>query len=227
MGLFDIYKRGKKPEQKTAKERKAQTEKYLKSISVPFIDHLPAIEEESEARIRTPQEIARRIMVLIYLNYIAEEPDDKENVVDFLKQQGLWNSISNAEIELFKNELTDQDKINISWRSEAIWILLWAINKVEKLELPIEQVEISKLLSLVPDFMADTNEFVETATLRAVSEILDISDLTYRLHWATRQADLDKLEKLRINESIVEERHYAINWVTCYDENWDNITTDT
>lgn len=227
MGLFDIYKRGKKSEQKTAKERKAQTEKYLKSLSIPFIDHLPAIEEESDARIRTPQEIAKRILVLIYLNYIAEEPDDKENVVDFLKQQGLWNSISNAEIELFKNELTDQDKINISWRSEAIWILLWVINKVEKLELPIEQVEISKLLSLVPDFMADTIEFVETATLRTVSEILDISDLTYRLHWATRQVDLDKLEKLRINESIVEERHYAINWVTYYDENWDDITTDT
>ena len=227
MGLFDIYKRGKQSEQKTAKERKAQTEKYLKSLAIPFIDHLPAIEEESDAKIRTPQEIAKRILVLIYLNYIAEEPDDKEIVVDFLKQQGLWNSISNDEIELFKNELTDQDKINISWRSEAIWILLWAINKVEKLELPIEQVEISKLLSLVPDFMADTNEFVETATLRPVSEILDISDLTYRLHWATRQADLDKLEKPRINESIVEERHYAINWVTYYDENWDDITTDT
>jgi hypothetical protein len=98
---------------------------------------------------------------------------------------------------------------------------------VAKIDLPIEQVEIPKILRLLPDFMTATNEFVETASLRTVSEILDLSDLTYRFHWAARQADLDKLVKSELNLSITEERHYAINWVTYYEENWDDITTDT
>ena len=227
MGLFDIFKWDKQSEPKTALERKTHTEKYLKSQGIPFIDHLPLIEEESEVKVRTPQEIAKRILVLTYLNYVAEEPEENEKVVDFLKQQELWDSVSNDEIQFFTNNLTDHDKVNISWRTEAIWLLLWTINQVDELDLPVEQVEISKILNLLPDFMIDTSEFVATATSRTASEILDISDLTYRLHWATRQGELDKSETLNLNSSILVERHYAINWVTYYDENWDDITTDT
>jgi Domain of unknown function (DUF4272) len=227
MGLFDIFKKDKYSAPKTAQERKSQTEKYLKSLGIPFIDHLPLIEEENEVRVRTSQEVAKRILILTYLNYLAEEPEDKEKVIDFLMKQGLWESISENEIKLFKTDLTDRDRINISWRSEAIWLLLWTINKVKDLDLPIEEVQVPKMLEHLPDFMTDTKKFIETATLRTVSEILDMSDLTYRLHWATRQQELDKTDKLKLNSSIVQERHYAINWTTYYDENWDDITTDT
>jgi Domain of unknown function (DUF4272) len=227
MGLFNIFKKSSWYKPKTALERKAQSENILKSFGVPFIDHLPLIEEESEARVRTPQEIAKRLLILTYLNYVAEEPGEKEKVITFLKQQQLWEYVSNDEVELFKNQFTEQDQINISWRTEAIWLLLWTINKVDKFEMPIEQVEIPKILSRLPNFMSDTKEFIETSTLRTVSEILDLSDLTYRLHWAVRHSELNNLELLQLNSSIVEERHYAINWVTHYAENWDDITTDT
>jgi hypothetical protein len=228
MGLFDIFKKDKQSEPKTAIERKLQNEKCLKSLGIPFIDHLPLIEEEHEVRVRTSQEIAKRILVLTYLNYVAEEPEDREKVVDFLKVQELWDSVSRDETKLFKKRLTDKDKINISWRSEAIWILLWTINKVDNLDLPIEEIEVSTILDLLPDFLTDTYEFVEKSTLRTVSEILDISDLTYRLHWAAREAYSNKEEiPGNLNSSILQERHYAINWATYYGEDWDEITTDT
>ena len=51
----------------TAVERKQNSERLLKSLNIPFIDHLPLIEEDDEAKIRTPQEIASRILVLTYL----------------------------------------------------------------------------------------------------------------------------------------------------------------
>ena len=81
----------------TAVERKQNTERLLKSLNIPFIDHLPLIEEEHEAKIRTPQEIAQRILVLTYLNYVSEEPEHRDKVIDFLKEQDLWNSVSNDE----------------------------------------------------------------------------------------------------------------------------------
>lgn len=211
----------------TAIERKQNTERLLKTLNIPFIDHLPLIEEEHEARIRTPQEIAKRILVLTYLNYVSEEPDDREEVIKFLKEQELWDSVSVDEKVLFAKDLTDQEHINISWRSEAIWLLLWVINKFDTIDLPTEEVSISQILDLLPDFMTDTKDFIRTATIRTVSEILDLSDLTYRLHWAVRHTELNNLETLNINSSVVQERHYAINWVTFYEDNWDDITTDT
>ena len=211
----------------TAIERKQNSERLLKSLNIPFIDHLPLIEEEHEARIRTPQEIAQRILVLTYLNYVAEEPEERDKVIDFLKEQDLWNSVSNDEKELFSKELSDQEHVNISWRSEAIWLLLWVINKVDTVYIPSEEVSIPQILELLPDFMTDTKDFVKRTTMKTVSEILDLSDLIYRLHWATRHTELNNLETLYLNSSIVQERHFAVNWVTYYEDNWDDITTDT
>lgn len=230
MGIFDIFRNSdseKKP--KTAEQRKKETEKYLASLNIPFIEHLPLLEEEDEVKIRTAWEIAERTLILVYLAYVAEVPEEKENVIDFLKTSLIWDKVSPDEKSLFeKVELTDREAVNISWRSEAAWLLLWAINKVDKLELPTEQIEISELLSKFPKFLTSPDEFIENAILRPVTEILDISDLIYRLHWAARNADLNnKPIPAALDLSIIMERHYAINWVTYYADEWDDVTTDT
>jgi hypothetical protein len=230
MGILDIFKKqnnGNSP--KTAEQRKKETEKLLKSLNIPYIDHLPLMEEENEVKIRTAQEIAERILVLVYLAYISEVPDARENVIDFLKANSLWDKVSPGEKELFqKEELTEQETVNISWRSEAVWLLLWAINKVDNLELPTGQVIINEIVSRLPEFLTAPKEFIETAIVRPKTEILDISDLTYRLHWATRDADLKgKSIPANLSLSIIMERHYAVNWITYYADEWDEVTTDT
>lgn len=230
MGIFDIFKKPNNGSNyKTAEQRKKQTEKYLKSLNIPFIDHLPLIEEENEVKIRTAQEIAERILILVYLAYVSEVPDERENVIEFLETNLLWDKVSPDEKELFqKEELTDQETTNISWRSEGVWLLLWTINKVDKLELPTEQVEIPKIVSLLPEFLTDPTEFIKNAIVRPTTEILDQSDLVYRLHWATRNADLNNQPMpANLDLSIIMERHYAINWVTFYADEWDEISTDT
>jgi hypothetical protein len=230
MGILDFLKKqnnGNGP--KTAEQRKKETEKLLKSLSIPYIDHLPLVEEENEVQIRTAHEIAERVLILVYLAYVSEVSDERGNVIDFLKTNSLWDKVSPDEKELYqKEELTDQEAVNISWRSEAIWLLLWTINKVDKLELPKEQVVINEIVSRLPEFLTDPKEFIETATIRPTTEILDISDLTYRLHWAARNADLNEQTiPVNLSSSIIMERHYAINWVTYYAEEWDEVTTDT
>ena len=230
MGLFDIFKKSDKGNNpKTAEQRKKHTEKYLKSLNIPFIDHLPLIEEESEVKIRDAKEIAERILILVYLAYVSEVPGERENVIDFLKANLLWDKVSPEEKEIFqKEELTDQEIANVSWRSEAVWLLLWTINRVDKLELPTDQIEISEIVSRLPKFLTDTKEFIENAIVRPTTEILDVSDLIYRLHWATRNADLNNQPiPANLDLSIIMERHYAINWVTYYADEWDEISTDT
>jgi Domain of unknown function (DUF4272) len=212
---------------KTAIERKLLTEKYLGEIGIPFIEHLPTIEEESETELRTSQEIAERIIILSYLCYIGEVEEDKPEVIKYLKKEKLWDAVSPMEKNLFltTTKFEQQELINISWKAECIWILLWSIKKFEDLELPTDEIQIGDFIELLPDFMENPNHFIETSQLRDKSEILDQSDLLYRLHWAAKN---DKSHELPINRSMIQERHYAINWITCYENlNWDEITTDT
>lgn len=214
-------------ELKTALQRKLITEKFLGEIGIPFIEHLPTIEEESETVLRTAQEIAERIIILSYLCYIGEVEEDKLDVVKYLKKEKLWDSVTPIEKKQFltTSKFEQQELINISWKAECIWILLWTIKKIEVLEMPTDEIQIEDFIELLPDFMETTKHFIETSQLRYKSEILDQSDLLYRLHWAAKN---DKSHELSINRSIIQERHYAINWVTCYENlNWDEITVDT
>ncbi|MFL5742922.1 MAG: DUF4272 domain-containing protein [Flavisolibacter sp.] len=210
----------------TPAERKSRIENLLTSLNIPYIGHLPLI-EESEARVRTPQEIANRICVLMYLYYVSKKPQDRNNLIVFLKEQKLWEAVSSHEKELFTIDVSGQEQIKISWRTEAIWLLLWAINKVDKLELPVDRVSISEIFERIPGFMEDTKEFVQTATGRTTPEILDVADLTHRLHWATQHTELNGPLALNLNSNIVQERHHAINWAIYYADNWDEITTDS
>ena len=225
----------RKNAQKTAEQRKKETERLLKSLHIPFFEHLPLLEEESEVKIRTAQEIAERILVLLYLSYLGfvsiedGESDERVKIIDFLRSNSLWEKVSPKEKELFlKKKLTRQEATIMTWRTEAIWLLLWTINKVDKLELPIEQAKIPEIISRISNLFANPKKFIETAIIRPTTEILDVSDLVYRLHWATTDAGLDNRPvPANLSSSILHERHYAVNWVTYYAEEWDEITTDT
>lgn len=165
---------------------------------------------------------------MTYLNYVNEVPEERNEVITFLKSENLWNKVSPEEKQLFVKNLSKQEKINISWRSEASWMLLWTIGRCQIDPFETEEVSIQELLSLLPKFKAATSDFINSATTRTISEILDMSDLIYRLHWATKQEGQDNSIKTGLNNSVVMEWHHAINWVTYYeDQEWDDITTNT
>jgi hypothetical protein len=75
----------------------------------------------------------------------------------------------------------------------------------------------------------DEPDFITQARLRPTAEILDAQDLTMKIHWALRNAylkgecvppDLDWREEddgMPVNlcqaARVVQERHYALNWL--------------
>ena len=73
------------------------------------------------------------------------------------------------------------------------------------------------------------SEFIEKADLRSIDEILNELDKTYRMNWACVDARI-KGEQVSgsINPSVIYERHYALNWLTKYqNQEWDNVQTNT
>jgi len=229
MGFFDVFKKGRDKGPKTPERRKAETETLLRKLGIPTLDHLPLIEDDSQVQTQSAADIARRVLILCYLGYCAEMPDERGPVVSYLKQYDLWDSVSPEEQDQFqKPEMSEQEVINAIWRCEALWLLLWSIQRVPELALPREAIHPQEALRLLPGFLEDPVDFIKTAKLRPSSEILDMSDLMYRMHWAVRDAYLNgRPIPAGLNTSVVQERHYAINWVTCYADEWDEITTDT
>jgi len=204
----------------TALERKQLTETFLQSLGIPVYEELPAIEEETDTHVRSVQEITARIMILAYLNCIAIQEELQPVLLDYLKTQGLWVKVSTQEKILFeKPVLTEEEKDSIASRAEAIWLMLWAINKVDRLTLPTTEVDVDVLFPLLPPFMEDPTEYIAAASIRPTSDLLNEADCIFRLYWAMSKNPLEGL-----NDRIAFERYFTINWITGARKEWDDVS---
>ncbi|OQP66843.1 hypothetical protein A3860_00285 [Niastella vici] len=209
-------------------ERKSFSNKFLKLKGVPILEGLPFVEDYTEAKFRDEKEVAKKAVVLYGLIYVAHEEKTAKEMIEYFKKYNLWNAVSPEErqyLEL-KNK-TPKDNNPVSWRIENLNVLLWALGNFEKLSFPATICDFSEYKNL-PDLETDPTEWISNSKLRNTEDILNETDLIYRIHWATRDADLNgKPIPAGLNEDIIMERHFALNWLTMYAKAWDDITTDT
>ena len=207
----------------TAHERKVQSEKTLLSLGIVLIDDLPPIEEESEISLRPANEVAERILILTYLNCVATDSSLQQPVMMFLIHEGLWDKATDDEKALFhKSPLTEEDITMIMWRSESIWLMLWAIEKINHLALPDTEADLLQIFPYLPSFLEPTKSFIDTATTRSVSEILDQCDFIFRLNWAFKEHNGVLVSTTALSAGVAHERYFAINWVTRMRERWED-----
>lgn len=208
--------------------RKSRTEDYLRSVGVPINANLPRVEDESETRLRSANDVAERCVVLYAVSAIGFGAASFR-AVEWLKKESLWGAASPAEQAFLSKTTPPQNEIaNASWRVEALWTLLWSLGKVESLEFPTETCDIDLVQELMPPPDTSCEEFLRTSQILSLSEILDEVDMIYRIHWAVVESRLNGEEPpSSVNSSVVYERHYALNWLTYYADDWDDITTDT
>ena len=123
---------------------------------------------------------------------------------------------------------SNQTVVNLSWRCEAAYLLLWAIGKFETLPIPENETELDDIYEHLPGFDHGPQPWIQSAQLIDIETILDKSDLIYRMHWATRQIDTEERNRSNLDGGAVQEWHHAINWLTCYGNlEWDEVSTDT
>jgi len=195
-------------------ERKLASEKKLVSLGIVLSDNLPPMENEHDVTVKTGQQIAKRILILSYLNCVAFDPSLQQEVMMFLIREKLWDDASAKEKTLFhKSKLSEDDMAEIQWRAESIWIMLWALHKINTLELPVKEINPEEIFPLLPGFLEITNDFIDTAQTRAYTEILGEADFTFRLNWAIREASHRGETLPGINEFVAYERYLALNWM--------------
>lgn len=209
-------------------ERKGRSEAILEKEGVPFIEHLPVVEDEEMAQIRSLEEIAWRAMALCIVA-VKGEGLEHERVLEIIEQYELEHAFTPKEREFVFNESpSEKDRIKFSWQYECYWVLLWALSYVEELSRPDQICDVPRSVQIMVNRTAE--EFIQEAMLRDKSEILDATDLIYRYDWACVDARINGTTIPQWLEcGVVLERHRTLNWLVGYNENadWDDITTDT
>jgi hypothetical protein len=211
----------------TPKIRKQNSEAKLKRFGIPINPNLPIIESEANAKLRSPEEVAKRAVALCAVALRGEEIEQEE-VLAFLRENGLWEAATPAEQAFLLNKAPLQNQqINFTWRYESLWVLLWALGHIQSLSYPSSTCDVALAVSYITD--TPTEQFINQAKLRPIAEILDEADLIYRYDWAVVDARLRQVEMPgNLHSGVVYERHYALNWLVGYlDQDWDNVTTDT
>lgn len=207
-------------------ERKRRSEALLLERHIPVNPYLPPLAEEHEIVLRTAAVVAERAVVLLAVAARGEGLE-RDGAIELIEARGLWRAVTREEQTfLLTPDPTAQDTVQFIWRYESLWVLLWALGRID-LDFPQATCDVQRAASLVLD--APFPDFVERAVLRTPAEILSETDFVYRCHWATAEARF-RAQTLpgNLDPGVVFERHYALNWLIGYqDQAWDDVTTDT
>jgi len=218
-------------------ERKQKSIKILKSNQVPYMEGLPVIEDSTEIKVRSAEEIAKRAIACLISIQVACDINNGNDIEEsrgffksFLERYGVQDELTDAEKEIIFGEPEKQDVINMAWKYEAYWTLIWALGIVDVIDYPSEICDCDFAIHSVSD-CEDFNDFMKTVKLKSINEILDEADLIYRYNWACVDARINGKETpAGLDSGIVFERHWGLNWLIGKETdngNWDSVSTDT
>jgi hypothetical protein len=177
--------------------------------------------------LRPAREVAERAVTLTIVAATALSQGEFTPLMgrEMLGTVGLERRLSPAEEAHFQQP-TGKLEIVLGWRIEAAWMLAWTlgwIDDVGDFESASKEVWFYENI-----YNGDIPALLDAANLRESREIYSALDITTRVHWRVRQNSLqNKPAPASIDPGIVEERHYALNWVTDSSTDWDDVTTDT
>ncbi len=228
MGVFGLFKKGADSARKrsasaakigkTAQERKNISIEILKSQGVPFIDHLPLRYETGEVASREKDEVIARaicsfaaIMCACTIRDNGELTDeDEQGAKDFLDNRfGCIDKLTRMEHRIIEGEASYDEAVNMGWKYESLWALLWAMGLVKELDFPKDICDCNFVMKT---FGGDCSERVK---MRGMDEILQALDLVYRYHWACVNARVHGTKSAGLDEEVVMERRGGLEWLCC------------
>jgi hypothetical protein len=232
-------------------ERARKTIDLLTKLGVPTYWHPLYVDDDEDAELRTPIEVAHRALVLWMVARAAERVIGRKPAASFLRQSGLWDFVSPHEQAFLEDEAPDARRSNsFVWRLEALVALLWALGHLDALYWPDRKCDRRLLKHILQGNLTLPSALLEPR-LRPKSEILDEQNLALKQHWAVRNTMLKSglpsdliftfrrtnalgfytvfSKKCRLNMGVVAERHHALNWLSRYPSSagWDDVDTPT
>ncbi len=216
----------------TPELRKEASELILHKRGIRINVQLHVIEADEEVQLRSADEVAQRLLALWLVYRSATASMHRSQV-----PAQLLPFLSPAEAALIDAPSSTAESEEIARASlQALIFLSWCAGLLPQLELNQHPKKFAltteRLLSQFPNIeqVQSATALQQTVKLRRKSQIMDWSDLLYRLHWAVRHAALTgKPAPGNIDVVMVKEWHRAVNWMCRYDDedNWDKVSTET
>ena len=253
IGNADVMDRSSEEEADIA--RRERSVAVLKKKKIPYFPQLRAAVSEAEAVLRTPEEIARRLLAMFavcvycevrgggqapeetwkYLEKIdailgggldaALSPEEKL----FLAADMRGDDLSPEDRALLPESVGQRDFAKFGWRYECCHLLMWALGFVDELGFPDGMCDVSALGGIIWR-QEDVGAFLAAAAPRPREELLDMADLVLRYDWACVDARVKRqTPAAKLDGEVVMEWHYAFNWLIGWGDSaeWDDIRTDT
>jgi len=188
---------------------------------------------EEEIIIRTPTEVAERVLGVIAS--VGKVYFSEKNQI-WIEENNIEQYLSPEEAEFINNpEPNDDDRVNFSWKIEALVPLLWSLKGLDEIPAFNEQFNIWSD-ELVLKAIRNTRDFLADAELKDDEILTQMESFLYHQHWRVRDRDMgfnidqpseDDIDINELNSGIVYERRYGMSWVVGYGETWDDVPTDT
>jgi hypothetical protein len=178
----------------------------LQGRKTPMLGYPLYIDDDDTVTLRTPAEVARRVLVLAFVTRLADEKMWRDKgLLGWIFGAGrawareqvkarqqldlgtLWPHVTPEETTFVRARSFNPDRAcKLLWRIEGLWVLAWALGTVE-LDWPAAMCDVPRLNQILADYAADPG-FIAHATLRPKTEILDAVQQTMLLHWSIRNA---------------------------------------
>jgi len=180
-----------------------------------------------EIRPRSSLEAAQRVLALAaVVDRVYEDPPTR--VRTWVNTNKIAQHFSAEERAFFFSDaITEKQRVQFSWRTEALGTLLWALSAMKRMPSLNEKVNLSKI-EMVQDVILRTSDFLRDAVLRSDDEIHALEESMCDAHWLVRDAQINgKKLPPKTNPGIVQERRHATCWLIGLGETWDDVPTDT
>ncbi len=205
--------------------RKEASELRLHKRGIRLNLQLPVTESADEITLRSSAEVWARMqaLYLVWQAAIADVAPATEGGA------ALIASLSQAERAFLLGSRTPELFEEYRAAAETLYFLLWACKLIPQIEIPGKAVAASTLQQLMQPLL-DSPDTLGRLQLRHKNDLLDWSDLLYRLHWAVRHAQISQREiPGRLYVPAIQQWHKAVNWLCCYDDqdDWDLVSTET
>jgi hypothetical protein len=157
--------------------------------------------------------------------------ESREIINEMAIKFGVENEFTKKEKRFFSHHLERQEAINMIWKYEAYWTLIWALGLIEELAFPDDICDCDIAIETVSKCNS-FEDFMKRIKPRDLSEILDEADLILRYDWACTDARINgRAAPANLHSGVVFERHWGLNWIigkgVGYYEDWDCVSTDT
>lgn len=208
-------------------DREQRSIDYCAENGIDIPESLPCIYGEDEITLRDKQDVVDRCYALCY-GGLKSEQMEQADLDRYDEKYDVVSTLTPKELVYAEAENPDQQQaIDANWKYEGLHVLLWALSYIDTLYYPNIVCDVAADVEHL--FSQSKEEFYENAVLRSPSEILDMNDRLYRMHWACVDNRINgKPAPGALDEGIVYEWHYALNWLIGYmNQDWDDVTTDT